>query len=80
MTMTELDAINSDFEKKLSLFRAEVSTAEDCYYLQKTIHGLILKNDKIYAEVYRNGFFWQTVLKRNVGGTQSNTAPEAAGT
>ncbi len=72
--MTDLDAICQDFEKKLSLFRAEVSSAEDCYYLQKTIHGLILKNDKIYAELYRNGFFWQSVLnaaRDNLIGTLS---------
>lgn len=29
---------------------------------------------------FQNGFFWQTVLKRNVRGTQANTASETAGT
>ncbi len=29
---------------------------------------------------FQNGFFWQTVLKRNVRGTQLNTAPELADT
>jgi hypothetical protein len=28
---------------------------------------------------FQNGFFWQTVLKRNVRGTQPNTAPGASG-
>jgi hypothetical protein len=28
---------------------------------------------------FQNGFFWQTVLKRNVRGTQTNAEPEAAG-
>jgi hypothetical protein len=28
---------------------------------------------------FQNGFFWQTVLKRNVRGTQSNATPEAPG-
>jgi hypothetical protein len=29
----------------------------------------------LFLLAFQNGFFWQTVLKRNVGGTQSNTAP-----
>lgn len=29
---------------------------------------------------FQNGFFWQTVLKRNVRGTESNAAPKSSGT
>jgi hypothetical protein len=29
---------------------------------------------------FQNGFFWQTVLKRNMGGTQPNAAPDTRGT
>lgn len=29
---------------------------------------------------FQNGFFWQTVLKRNVRGTESNASPKSSGT
>lgn len=57
---------NSDrsqqFEKKLNLFRTEVTIAENCYYIHKSIHLMIGENRSLYAAVNSYAIFWQTVL------------------
>lgn len=54
--------ISQQFEKKLSLFRTEVTIAEDCYFMPKTIHLIISADKSLYAEVNCNALFWQTLL------------------
>jgi len=50
------------FDKKLTLFRNEITAAENCYYLHKTIHLMIGNDNDLYAEVNKNSLFGNSVL------------------
>lgn len=60
--MATIEHICDDFERKLILFRKEITIVEDCFYLHKTIHVAMAENRAIYNEINRNSFFWQTIL------------------
>ena len=60
--MATIELICDDFEKKLILFRKEITIVEDCFYLHKTIHLAMAEDMTIYDEINRNSYFWKSIL------------------